>query len=162
MLVDGGGLIRFSVSDSCNAVKGKLTYRGGLLFQFGFHTKSTSYIYDAILIYPHGAAHPDTVSQRQWAWVNIVSDYADRPDPPIPPDSAFWLYPNKSTVTATPTCSVTVGTEGGCMRNRCIGSKMKDVRALLTYWQGAAGYRLDAKQVLDACSGNTLWFTMND
>jgi hypothetical protein len=136
-----------------------MNYRPGLLFQLGTRNVAGSYVYKEILVYEPGADEP--VVYDGWVFLNIVSEH-DGLDPPLAPNDAFGLYPNNSTVLGPPSCPLTPGVAGGCNRNRCITSSMEDVKALITYWQGANGWKASAVQTRDLCSGNTVRFSFLD
>jgi hypothetical protein len=152
---DAGEWIDFSniwAVEECDGPN--VTYRPGILFQFGLYRVNSSEVFtDVEIVLSSGRS----ASYGEGHWINIVADYPGRPAEPIDPDDAFALFPND---VFTPTCEEDLA--DGCLRNRLINAHLKSVSVLMTYWQGASGYRTSARQTKTSCSGNEFAFTFND
>jgi hypothetical protein len=75
-------------------------------------------------------------------WINIVSDYPGHLDPISPPD-ALELYPNpRYDNDPCPEINAPVR----CLRHRTIHEGTRYLFGIITYWQGANGYRIAARQ----------------
>lgn len=171
LIIEGrsaGDWIQFAslpTDESCDP--SAVNYRPAVLFQFGEYLAGPDTYFDRILVYKTGETVPQVFEKEDAAtgeplrWFNIVSEYADRPDPPIDPDEIFGLYPDS-------------GLPGGCEdapceRNRTIHGDMKDVQAVMTYWPGVNGYTMHAEQpkhttgsLKDPCGSNRYEFTFHD
>ena len=149
-----------------------VTYRPAVLFQFGDYASEPDLEFWEIWIYSKGSVSPiripreDKDSGMPLPWINIVSKYEGRPDPPIDPDEIFSLYPDSGLPS---TCTPGNCTSAFCARNRTLHGDMDDVQAVMTYWPGASGYRMEAEQpkdddgvILTPCLGNHYRFTLPD
>lgn len=138
-----------------NSFAKKPTPRSGALFQLGDFGGDPQYVLDRVeiqlrneQIVPYG--------RGEFTWINIVSG----PNDPVLPDNVFWLYPNEKVLAGDP-CK-DLNAPAGCLRNRRLHCRQESVLGVITYWAGANGFQLLAKQIGSNDPDNELTFTLND
>jgi hypothetical protein len=127
-------------------------FRTGLLIQVGDHLESEMF-YRGVQFWKGGSPISDlpfldgaTLDRSTFAWINIVSENpykptgdASRDSIPMDPADILSLYPSS----AAGDCQIDVSDP--CLRNRMLHAYIQP-KALITYWQGEAGYGISVHQ----------------
>jgi hypothetical protein len=83
----------------------------------------------------------EKLDRSSFFWINIVSEPSAQVAP-MQVDDVFKLYPNEKQFEVDP-CPPDL--ENPCLRNRKLHASTTKILGLITYWQGAGGYRVTAK-----------------
>lgn len=148
---------QFAVPEPADQESGKKYEWSGILLQVG------DYVGDVdpqchfleVAFFKNGTAVGSSLHRTGFAdktfWVNIVSkprdaSYVD----PMKPDHVLALlpgaYPAGHPCAAIETSSCYSPDQSGCLRSRKLHGAMERVTGVITYWQGAQGYDLLARQ----------------